>query len=257
MGSNVFRSAKLGSLCLLVFAVSSCGEIAYPLRKFFKNNNKLVLVNPFPHALPMGDIVRPERGELREINRRCFVDHQDELVPPHPYDFIAVNTAKKFTITAPIVARLGDIGIASSQRVSIAVLEGKRSLLDESAFRTIIDDPNFPTECSEDISDPRNYIVYEIITGRLSFTFWQKARGKWEVNPIASALTSTEGEEVASPLLWTVTQKGQIEMKEPRVLAVHARKWKRGSRGEFRKPMPSFQFNNIWRLNWRLLGPTQ
>lgn len=250
-----FRCAAwMLALCTLTLGFVSCDGVKDSLRQFFKDNNRLVLVNPFPESLPMGLIIRREQGELLEIDRQCFAEFQDELIQPRPYDFIAVKTDKRRGISTKFLSRLANIDLARSETVSIEVLDAKRSIVGESVFEDIIGDPSFPTRCSEFVWDKRNYIVHDIVTGRLSFTFWRKISGGWEIN-IDIAVSETEGEEASLFGLWTTTQEGRIEMKEPRVLAVHARKWKRGSRGEYGERMSFFQFNRIWKLDWKFAKP--
>src|SRR3989304_6731403 len=152
--SSRISTPRFLSLCMLTLSLITCGEMKDALREFFRDNGRLLLVNPFPESLPMGVIVRPEQGELREINRRCFEDLQVAAMS-QPYDFIAEKTDKKRGISAHFLTRLGNMDLASSQAVSIEVVDGKKTHIDESTFRSIIEDPNFPTECTQDIDDKR------------------------------------------------------------------------------------------------------
>ena len=68
--SSRISTPRFLSLCMLTLSLITCGEMKDALREFFRDNGRLLLVNPFPESLPMGVIVRPEQGELREINRR-------------------------------------------------------------------------------------------------------------------------------------------------------------------------------------------
>jgi hypothetical protein len=159
---------------------------------------------------------------------------------------------------------LGDIDLGKSEKVSINVLEGKRSAMPEARFRKIIESKTFPPDCVQRASDDRNYIVYEVVTGKLSFTFWRKIGGKWEVGNIqvkdtddqkTSSVNLGPGEpKVSLRAVWTTTKEGAIQMTEVRVLAVHARKWKPSS-GEFGPRMSFFQFHQIKDLPWHLLAP--
>ena len=104
--------------------------------------------------------------------------------------------------------------------------------------------------------------MYEVITGRLSFTFWRKVSGEWQSNNIqllSKVRTAKEdkssgkvGADEKVGAVWESTAEGGIQMKEPRVLAVHARRWSKSS-AEFDKPMSFFQFNQLHNLNWNLV----
>lgn len=253
--------------CIIAFATPAFAQDD-ALRKFFKENNRLVLVNPYPRSLPIGTIMRHDGGELQEVDLDCFLPHQSEAVPEEAYDFIPKNTEKMRGITAAFLKHIGRVEVGSSEKVSIQVVEGKRVVMPESRFSKIIQDRSFPENCLHMLSEKQNYLVYEVVTGRLYFTFWKKVNGKWQINRIPfgapeqgtvkqnEAAASTAADETNQlSALWMSTKEGGIEMKESRVLAVHARHWNPGSPGTLGNPMPFFQFRRLWNLDWKFTRP--
>jgi hypothetical protein len=269
--SEKFRTNKFlltVFLFALTFVYSSCAGKKDPLRAYFQENGQLILVNPFYESLPMGTIVRPEGRELRQIDSSCFAKLQDKITRPEAYDFIGIEKTERRHVTAELLNHLPGVDINGSKRVSIEVLDGKIRVMSEAEFMKVVEDPTFASFCSDLIGHEHNYIVYQIVTGRLSYTFWTQAKGKWQVIPVAlkgtgqtnkrnSLVQESTSEDVKVQIggSWGSTVEGSIQMTEPRVLAVLARRWKSGSRGQFGEPMPPLQFRRLRDLNWKSIPP--
>lgn len=249
----------------VVFALGIANPVAGQedaLRQFFKDNNRLLLVNPFPQSVPLGSIVRPQDREMLPVDRKCFAAYQEDLGKPEAYEFVDRTIAKRRNISTALLQHLPSISVGDAEKVSISVLEGKHAVMDEGTFKRILDNADFPDTCRDLVTNHKNhYIVYEVVTGRLSMTFWHKVKGEWRGGnvPMITKIRAVQGEESSGklgadepPAVWESTSEGGIQMKEPRVLAVHARHWS-SPQGEFSKPMSYFQFSHLYNLDWKLV----